>query len=80
MYYSYILKSIKDGRYYYGSTGDLEKRILKHNQGGVPSTKNRRPLKLHYFETFESKLEAQKRERFYKSIDGYRYLKENSII
>ena len=39
MYYSYILRSLKDGRYYYGSAEDVDKRLIKHNSGQVRSTK-----------------------------------------
>ena len=74
-YYAYVLKSEKDGKYYYGSTKDLSKRVAEHNKGKVKSTKSRRPLAIHYFEEFESKTEAIKRERFFKSIDGYKFLK-----
>ena len=80
MFFSYILKSLKDGRYYYGSTKEIETRLKKHNKGDVKSTKNRRPLVLHYFEEFGTRSEAFKREQFYKSIAGYVFLKENSII
>ncbi len=75
-YYAYVLKSEKDGKYYYGSTKDLSKRVSEHNKGKVKSTKGRRPLVIHYFEEFESKTEAIKRERFFKSIDGYKFLKD----
>ena len=78
-FYAYILKSAKDEKYYYGSTSDLEKRILYHNSGKVKSTKHRRPLRLIYFEEFEFKSEAVKRENFFKSIDGYNWLKRNNI-
>ncbi|MDQ0969316.1 putative GIY-YIG superfamily endonuclease [Flavobacterium sp. W4I14] len=44
MFYSYILKSEKDGKYYYGSTENLEIRLIKHNRGDVKSTKARRPF------------------------------------
>ena len=80
MFYSYILKSEKDGKYYYGSTNDLKNRLLKHNKGDVKSTKNRRPLKIHYYEEFQIRKEAFQREHFYKSIEGYNWLKFNSII
>lgn len=70
MWYSYILRSLKDKRYYIGSTSDLEKRILKHNSGGNTSTKNRRPLELVYFESFTTKIEAQAREKQIKSYKG----------
>jgi len=45
----------------------------------VRSTKARRPFKVHYFEEFELKSDALKREKFFKSIDGYNCLKENKI-
>ena len=80
MYYVYILQSLKDGRYYYGCTANLPQRIKAHNQGRVRSTKHRRPLKLIYFETFESKTEALRRERFFKSKAGYAWLKNQGII
>ena len=43
MFYSYILRSLKDGKYYYGSAEDLDLRLAKHNKGDVRSTKGRRP-------------------------------------
>jgi putative endonuclease len=80
LYYSYILKSLKDNGYYYGSTQDISKRILKHNKGDIKSTKYRRPLKLHFKEEHNTRSDAFKRELFYKTIDGYNYLKKKSII
>ncbi len=79
MYITYILKSEKTGRYYYGATSNLENRLKAHNSGKVKSTKSGRPWNIHYFENFESKSEALQRERFFKSIEGYRFLKENNI-
>jgi putative endonuclease len=78
-YYAYILKSDKDQRYYYGSTSNMAERLKKHNAGGVPSTKHRRPLQLIYQEEFDNKALALNRELFFKSIDGYKWLKENQI-
>ncbi|MBN8696688.1 MAG: GIY-YIG nuclease family protein [Bacteroidetes bacterium] len=80
MYKAYILKSVKDGGYYYGSCKDIQKRLLKHNKGDVRSTKGRRPLLLHYEEDYSSRSEAFRREHFFKSIDGYNWLKKNQII
>jgi len=51
MFYVYILKSIKDGLLYTGSTNDLKKRFVLHNRGSVPSTKYRRPFNLIYYES-----------------------------
>ena len=79
-FYAYILKSLSHGNYYYGSTNDLEKRISQHNNGQMKYTKGRRPWILHYFEEFDTRSEAQKREYFFKSIEGYNYLKQANII
>jgi len=80
MFYVYILKSLKDSKYYYGYCEDLSIRIKSHNAGKVRSTKSRRPFEIHYTEPFATKTEAVKRENFFKSIDGYNWLKQNKII
>ena len=80
MFYAYILKSEKDGKYYFGSYADLELRLKAHNGGKVRSTKGRRPLLVHYFEEFETKQEALRREMYFKSIDGYLFLRSSNII
>jgi putative endonuclease len=69
-YVVYVLQSQKDGKFYTGHTGDLERRISEHNRGKVRSTRNRRPLNLLYTEDFESKTEAYARERYLKSLEG----------
>ncbi len=79
-FYAYILISQKDNKFYYGSTSNIEMRVKKHNKGDVRATKNRRPLEIHYFETFNSRSDAFNREMFWKSIDGYKWLKNNQII
>lgn len=75
MFYVYVLKSLIKDRYYTGQTNDLEKRLSKHNNGKVYSTKNLKPLKLVYFEKLESRLESVKREKYLKSATGRKYLK-----
>ena len=79
-FYSYILKSLIDNKFYYGHCANLISRLKNHNAGKVRSTKGRRPLLIHYFETFPSKSEACQRELFFKSIAGYEFLRKNSII
>lgn len=80
MFFTYILKSEKDGKYYYGSCENIELRLRQHNKGQVKSTKSRVPFTVHYFEEFSTRSEARKREYFFKTIPGYLWLKENSII
>lgn len=80
MYYTYILKSLKDDSYYYGSTSNVEERLRSHNSGKSKYTKGHRPYKIHYFETFMTRKEAMAREKFFKSREGYKWLKEKGII
>lgn len=72
MWYFYILQSEKDDKRYFGSTKDLRNRINLHNNGFVTSTKNRRPLKLIYYEAYLEESTARKREHTVKSSRGSR--------
>lgn len=60
--YVYILEC-KDGSLYTGWTNDLKKRVEDHNSGkGAKYTRGKRPVTLVYYEIFETKEEAMKRE------------------
>lgn len=62
MNYTYIVKC-SDGTLYTGWTNQLDKRIKDHNDGkGAKYTKSRRPVELVYYETFDTKEEAMRRE------------------
>jgi putative endonuclease len=62
MNYTYILLCA-DGTFYTGWTNDLEKRVAAHNAGkGAKYTRSRLPVKLVYYESFETKNEAMSRE------------------
>lgn len=76
MFYVYILKSIKKNWFYKEHTSNLDKRLEKHNAGEVRSTKNRRPYILVYQEEFSSRGEAMKREKYFKSLEGGKFIKE----
>ena len=80
MFFAYILRSLKDGSFYYGSSGDLEGRLAEHNAGRVRYTKGHRPYEIHYSEQFATRSEALRREKFFKTIAGYRWLKKQGII
>jgi putative endonuclease len=75
MYFVYVLQSLKDGNLYTGSASDLKKRIQRHYSGGVFSTKDRRPLKLIYYESCLNKTDALHREIYLKTAWGKRYIK-----
>ena len=68
MNYTYMLKC-SDGTLYTGWTNDLEKRVETHNSGkGAKYTKARRPVELAYYEEFETKEQAMKREYAIKQL------------
>ena len=68
MNYTYILRC-KDGTLYTGWTNQLEKRIRDHNEGvGAKYTRARRPVEVVYYERFETKEEAMKREYAIKRL------------
>lgn len=68
MNYTYILKC-SDGSFYTGWTNDIEKRVLDHNEGrGAKYTRGRTPVELVYYETFQTKEEAMKREYAIKHL------------
>ena len=75
MYYTYVLKSTKDGKMYTGFTKDLKLRFEQHEKGLVQSTKHRRPLELIYYEACLSEDDALHRERYLKTHYGKMYLK-----
>jgi len=73
-YYTYVLLSKKDNQYYTGYSSDLKQRIIKHDKGLVPSTKDRRPLKLIYFEACLNQKDALHREKYLKTHYGKMFL------
>ncbi len=77
---TYILQSVENGRYYVGSTSDLDRRLSEHERNHTPSTRNRGPWKLVYRETHATLLEARQREaviKSWKSTQMIRALIEN---
>lgn len=74
-YYIYVLISEKDGQFYTGYTSNLKNRLAEHENGKVTSTKQRRPLKLIYFEGCLHQQDATRREKYLKSGNGKIYLK-----
>jgi putative endonuclease len=75
VYYTYVMMSETDGRFYTGATGDLRRRVALHAGGRVRSTAARRPLRLLYYEACLSPDDAYRRERFLKTGKGGRYLR-----
>lgn len=67
MYLVYYLKSLQNNYIYIGSCENIAKRLKRHDNGLVKSTKAYRPWKLLGYEKFYSRNEAVRRERFLKT-------------
>lgn len=69
MNYTYMVKCA-DGSLYTGWTNCLAKRLKAHNEGadGAKYTKAKRPVKLVYYEGFETKEAAMRREYEVKQL------------
>jgi len=76
-YYSYVLRSLKNGILYKGSTQDLEKRIATHNKGLVQYSSRHIPWELVLFEEFKTRSEALHREKWYKTGVGREWIKNH---
>lgn len=67
-HYTYMLRCA-DNTIYSGYAVDPEARLETHNSGkGAKYTRARRPVKLVYFEKFENKGDALRREIEFKKL------------
>ena len=62
MPHMYILLSQSSGRYYVGSTTDIDRRVSEHLRSHSLATRGRGPWTLVYQEEFPTLLEARRRE------------------
>jgi predicted GIY-YIG superfamily endonuclease len=69
MQYVYILELI-DHSFYVGTTPRLEDRLKDHNEGKCKSTKDNRPVKLHWYCCFKDKSKALAFEKYLKGGSG----------
>ena len=75
MFYTYVLRSKKDEKFYVGFTKNLKQRFEQHEKGLVESTKDRRPLELVYYEACLDQKDALHREKYLKTYHGKLFLK-----
>ena len=81
MHYVYVLKSIKNGKRYVGSTQlTPPERLQKHNWGSNKFTKANKPFILIHEEEFSTVTLARQRENFLKSGVGRKFLDEITKI
>jgi putative endonuclease len=69
-FFVYVLRSDVTGRRYIGSCHDLDNRFREHNAGESKATKHGIPWRLIHYESFSSRTEAVRRERFLKTGKG----------
>ncbi|MEI9958790.1 MAG: GIY-YIG nuclease family protein [Ferruginibacter sp.] len=73
-FFVYILQSMKDFSFYVGQCNDLDWRVSKHNEGMSRYTATKRPWRLVYFEMYNSRSEALKREKQIKNMKSKIYI------
>lgn len=78
MYTVYVLKD-KNGKMYKGMTNNLRKRLYDHKSGHTITTSRMSDIQVVYTEEFQDFEEARKRELYFKTAAGRRFLK-NKII
>ena len=74
MAYVYILKSLRDGRYYIGSTENIEQRLRHHMEGYTPSTKRFGDIELIFKQYYKFLKDARIIERKLKKLKRKDYL------
>ena len=77
MFTVYVLRSQKNGYRYIGHTADLARRLVEHNSGLTKSIRFQIPFVLEYTEECSTKVEAVRREKFFKSGKGREWLDKN---
>ena len=72
----YILQSLKNFRYYIGSTNDLERRVIEHNSGHTSYDRANKPFQLLFHQTYSSLKEARKIEKKIKKAKSKKLLEQ----
>jgi putative endonuclease len=75
MFYVYLLL-LGNEDIYKGVTDDLKRRFSEHKNGKVKSTRNYRPIKLIGYEAYILKSDALRREKFLKTTEGRKFLRQ----
>jgi putative endonuclease len=75
-FFTYILYSESIDKFYTGYTADLEKRIQRHNNAWGNFSSRGIPWKLVYFEVFDNKSDAIKREFQIKKNKSRKYIED----
>jgi putative endonuclease len=73
-FYVYILQSLRDFSFYVGQCEDMDHRLSKHADGQSKYTASKLPVRLVYFEVFQSRSEAITREKEIKRKKSRKYI------
>lgn len=79
MYYVYILRIVKGGRLYTGSTSNLTRRLAEHNSGHSFATRPYLPWKVAFYAAFEIEALAVNFERHIKSGSGWAFARKRFL-
>ena len=75
MFYIYILL-LTNKQLYTGFTSDLKRRIAEHERGKAKFTKDKLPIRLVHYEAYHLESDARRREKYLKTTEGKRFLKQ----
>ncbi len=75
MFFVYAIRSQVKNYIYVGMTGTFDVRIMAHNSGRNKTTKPYAPFETIVIESYPTRSEARKREKYLKSGIGKEYLK-----
>ncbi len=70
----YILRSLKTGRFYIGSTNDLARRLNEHKNCRSKYTSETGPYQLIFNQTYETLSSARKIERWLKAQKSSKFI------
>ena len=80
MFWTYVLQSEATGRFYCGSTSDVERRLRQHNDPDYTLSKTTKrfegPWTLRWTESFCTRADAMARERQIKKRGIRRFLQD----
>ena len=77
-HYVYLLIAANHpDQHYSGYTTDLEARLKKHNEGGVPNTAKSKPWHLETAISFRSQSKARAFEHYLKSGSGREFARRH---
>jgi putative endonuclease len=79
MHFVYILQSENDQSLYVGSTENVKKRFVEHNDGKSKYSSSKRPYILKWFCAFPNKKQALAFEKYLKQGSGFAFARKHLL-